>query len=114
MESLSNDWYDLASNIGPQLPSLLTSVICLVFVLLRWKRHPKVSLVAALGLVLLILHTLAFAVADVWLPRYFPASAEQDTYFLIFGLAGSVSLAIAFSVLLVAIFMDRKTPEPEG
>ena len=113
MESLSRDWYDLASNIGPQLPSLLTSLICLVVVLIRWKRHPKVSLIAALGLVLLILHTLAFSVADVWLPRFFPASAEQDTYFLIFGLVGSVSLAIAFSVLLVAIFMDRKPQETE-
>ena len=108
-----NDLYDLARNIGPQLPSLLTLLICMVVVLARWKRHPKVSLVATLGLLLIVLHTLFFAAADVWLPRLFldKGSLGPDRFYAIFGIIASLTLAIAFAVLLIAIFMDR---EPVG
>mgnify|MGYP003693749315 CR=1 FL=1 len=58
MNSLSQDLLAIARNIGPQLPSLLTLLICLVIVLLRRRRHPKATLIAALGLILLILHSL--------------------------------------------------------
>ena len=110
-----NDLYDLARNVGPQLPSLLTLLICMVVVLTRWRRHPKVSLVATLGLFLIVLHTLFFAAADVWLPRLFldKGSLEPDRFYAIFGLTASLTLAIAFAVLLTAIFMDRKAGERE-
>jgi len=110
-----NDLYDLARNVGPQLPSLLTLLICMVVVLTRWRRHPKVSLVATLGLFLIVLHTLLFAAADVWLPRLFldKGSLEPDRFYAILGLTASLTLAIAFAVLLIAIFMDRKAGERE-
>src|SRR4029434_2038463 len=108
MNSLSQDLFAIARNVGPQLPSLLTLLICLVIVLVRRRRHPKVTLIAALGLVLLILHSLIFAVADVWLLRSFVEAepADVDHFYAIYGLVASVCLAIAFGVLLVAIFID--------
>ena len=114
MESVSHDLFELIRNIGPQLISLLTLLICLVVVLTRWKRHPRVSLIAAVGLVLLILHSLVFAVADVWLPRWFinPGYVSVETFYAIFGLVTSATLAIAFAVLLIAVFIDRKPAEP--
>lgn len=116
MNSLSQDLFAIARNIGPQLPSLLTLLICLVIVLVRRTRHPKVTLIAALGLVLLILHSLVFAVADVWLAPSFAegGSADVDNFYAIFGLVASVSLAIAFGVLLVAIFIDRNRVVPSA
>jgi ABC-type Fe3+ transport system permease subunit len=116
MNSLSQDLFALARNIGTQLPSLLTLLICLVIVLVRRKRHPKVTLIAALALVLLILHSLVFAVADVWLFRLFldAGSENIDRFYAIFGLVASVCLAIAFAVLLIAIFIDRNRVAPNG
>jgi len=116
MNSLSQDLLAIARNIGPQLPSLLTLLICLVILLVRRKRYPKVTLIAALGLVLLILHSLVFAVADVWLLRSFveAESVDLDHFYAIFGLVASVCLAIAFGVLLVAIFIDRDRVAPNG
>jgi ABC-type Fe3+ transport system permease subunit len=116
MNDIGRDLLALARNIGPQLISLLTLLICLVIVLIRRKRHQKVSLIAALALVLIILHSLVFAIADVWLPRFFiePGYAESDTFYAVLGLASSVTLAIAFGVLLSAIFKNRKAEAPGG
>jgi hypothetical protein len=116
MNSLSQDLLAIARNIGTQLPSLLTLLVCLVIVLVRRTRHPKVTLIAALGLVLLILHSLVFAVADVWLLRWFvqAESADIDHFYAIFGLVSSLCLAIAFAVLLVAVFIDRNRVAPSA
>lgn len=116
MGSLSRDLLELARNIGPQLISLFTLLICLVIVLVRWKKHPKVSLIAALGLILIILHPLLFAAADVWLARFLTESGytDTDTFYAAFGLGSSVALALAFGVLLIAIFVDRKPVAPDG
>ncbi len=114
MESLSNDLFDLFRNIALQMVSLLTLVICLAIVLSRWKRHPRVSLIAAVGLILLILHGLVFDVAYVWLPRWFsPGYFSVDTLYMIFGLVTSLTLAIAFAVLLLAVFIDRSPAAPK-
>jgi disulfide bond formation protein DsbB len=115
MESVSHDLFELFRNFGVQLISLLTLLICLGIVLYRWKRHPRVSLIAAIGLVLLILHSLIFSVADVWLPRWFinPGYLSVDSFYTILGLATSVTLAIAFAVLLLAVFIDRQPAPPK-
>lgn len=116
MESLSRDLYDLFRSLGTQLISLLTLVVCLVVVLFRWQRHPRVSLVAAVGLILLILHSVVFTVADVWLPHWFirPGYVSVEVFYAIFGLTTSAALAIAFGVLLLAVFIDRKPPTPNA
>jgi hypothetical protein len=114
MGNLSRDLYELARNIGPQLISLFTLLTCIVIVLARWKRHPKVSLIAAIGLVLMILHALFFAVADVWLIPLLidEAPVDIDRFYMLFGLFTSVTLAIAYVVLLLAIFIDREPMAP--
>ena len=114
MNSLSHDLLAVARNIGTQLPSLLTLLVCLVIVLVRRTRGAKVTITAALGLVLLILHSLVFAVADVWLSRRFvdAESAYIDHFYAIFGLVSSVCLALAFAVLLVAVFIYRNHAAP--
>jgi hypothetical protein len=114
MENVSNDLFRIFRDIGVQLISLLTLLICLAIVLFRWKRHPRVSLIAAVGLILLIVHALVFAVTDVWLPRWFinAGYVSVENFYAILGLVTSVTLAIAFAVLLLAVFIDRK-PAPK-
>jgi heme A synthase len=116
MKSLGQDLLTIARNIGVELSSLLTLVVCLVVVWVRRPQPQKVTLIATLGLVLLILQSLVFAVADVWLLRWFAEadSTDLDHFYAIFGLAASVCLAIAFGVLLVAIFTDRNLAAPSA
>jgi hypothetical protein len=56
MDGTSQDLILFLRNVLTQLPSLLTLLICLIIALVRWKRHPKVSLVAALGFISIILY----------------------------------------------------------
>lgn len=110
MESLNQDLIQLLRNVLTQLPSLLTLLICLIIALARWKRHPKVSLVAAIGSLLLILQGLFFSAAYIWIPRMFGFGGFQDNqgFFSLLALLTNFLFAIAFAVFLTAIFIDRK------
>lgn len=98
-----------------QLPSLLTMVGCIVFALVRWKRHPKVSLIVIVGLGMLILHALAFLIIYSVVPPLFikPTDSFQDTesirrtVYLILGLISNSIAAVAFAFLLAGVFMRR-------
>ena len=110
MESTSQDLFQVLRNVLTQLPSLLTLLICLVIAIVRWKRHPKVSLVAALAFLFLILHGLVFSAAYIWIPRWFLCSGSYEsnpTFFLVFSLITNLLFAIALATLLVAVFIDR-------
>lgn len=110
MDSTSQDLLLLLRNVLTQLPSLLTLLFCLIIALVRWKRHPKVSLVAALGFISIILHGLFFSAAYIWLPRVFASGSDEETtrFYSRLGLLRNVLFAIIFAVLLSAIFIDRK------
>lgn len=102
-----------------QLPSLLTLVGCIFFAITRWKRHPKVSLTIIAGLGLLFFHALAFLVIFDVVPPLFINSADsfqntepmRRTISLVLGILYNTGHAVAFLLLLVAVFMQRKAAE---
>lgn len=108
-------------NLVEQLPSLLTMLGCLVFALLRWKRHPKVSLMVVLGLGLLFLHVIVFLfVYDLVPPlfirpeNYLTNATIRRNVFLVLGLISNTVAAVAYGVLLAAVFMQRtRAPQSE-
>ena len=110
MESSSQDLFLLLRNVLTQLPSLLTLLLCLTIALVRWKRHPKVSLVAAVGFISIILHGLFFSAAYIWLPRVFTTGSyeENTSFYSLLGLLRNILFAVIFAVLLSAIFIERK------
>lgn len=111
MESIGQDLFQVLRNVLTQLPSLLTLLICLVISIVRWKRHPKVSLVASLAFVFLILHGLIFSAAYIWIPRWFLGSGSYDsnpTFFTALALTTNFLFAIALATLLLAVFIDRR------
>lgn len=99
-------------------PSLIAMLACLVFALTRWKRFPKVAMVVALSLGLLILHAIVFIFIYQLVPPIFlrPALAQSvEEYanksrivYLVIGLIYNSLLAVGFGILLVGIFMQRK------
>jgi hypothetical protein len=103
-----------------QLPSLITMIGCIVFALMRRKRHPKVSLMVVVSLGLLVLHVFVFMlVYDLvpdWmssvLPKFFgrlgAVLANRRDVYLVLGVISNGAAAVAFALLLAGVFMQRK------
>jgi hypothetical protein len=109
--------FDLLKELLEQLPSLLAILVCMIVGIVRWKRHPRVSLTVLIGLLLLFLHTFAFTAVYYWIPdRYILSASPADheaavrNIYLVLGLAASSTSAIAFAVLVAAVFMRRARP----
>jgi hypothetical protein len=90
-----------------QLPSQITILVCLVLVLVRWKRSPKASLLALIGLLLLFLHAPIFAVVYALAPQLFRGTFFYENMFTVLGLISYSFLVIAFLPLLAAVFSQR-------
>ena len=107
---MKNDLFQLVREVAVQFPSLLALLACLVIALVRWKRHPRASLVASLAFVLLILHGLFFSVIYIWIPHWLGEGTAEShrTFYNMFGLFANALFAIAVAILLVAVFIDRK------
>jgi len=115
MESTSAKLWELARSLGPQLISFAAMLTCVVIAFVRRKRHPKVSLIVALALVLLILHQLLYVIIDIFIsPSIVDMGAvAHDTYYWMIGLIASATLALLFTVLLIAIFINRNPVAPK-
>lgn len=113
MES-SNQLYQIFTSIATQLPSLLTMLGGIVVAIIRWKRHPRVSLTIVIALGLILLHVLVFAVVYAVLPML-TGSADlktlQNIHTLV-SVAYNFTLAIFTTILLSAIFMHRTVAPP--
>jgi hypothetical protein len=110
METLSTDLYEMARSLGAQLVSTLALLICLVVALARWKRHPKVSLVLAIAIILFIVHLLVFVFADIWLARWLivPGHVTAESFFSIERWIATITVALIYGIFLLAVFMQRK------
>lgn len=120
MESSNRIWEALWG-IAVQLPSLLTMLACIVVAVIRWKRHPKVSMTLLISLGFLFLHTLVFAFVYAFVPDLFVGPGNftaMRTVITIISFIYNSSLAIAFGILLTAVFMQRRVyqarPEESG
>jgi hypothetical protein len=110
----SNKILELLKGLMEQVPSLLTILGCMVFAIVRWRRHSKVSLLVLIGLGLLFVHSFVFAVVYTWIPDLFIRSADYlnqtsviRNVYLVLGLISNSSFGVAFAVLLMAIFIHR-------
>jgi len=105
---------DLLRDLAEQIPSLLTTVACIVFAVIRWRRYPTTASLLLVALVLLILHLIVFSVVYTWVPDMFvnaAPAADQEAVtrnvHLILGLVTNGSFAFIFALLLTAVFSQR-------
>lgn len=117
MES-SEKIFELLKDLLAQLPSLLVMLGCMIVAIVRWRRHPKVSLLVLLSLALMMLQGIFYAVVYTWVPDWFlravgPASTEMvaRNVYLVLGLFSNGTLAIGLILLLAAIFTQRGLPK---
>jgi|SRR5712692_8337366 len=110
MES-SAKLFELLRIVLLQLPSLLTIVGCVIAAVIRWRRHPKVSLTVIIGLTLLFAHAFVFSFVYAFMWDWFVNPRDSralETLSTIFSFFYNSSLAILLAVLLAAVFMQRK------
>ena len=113
MES-STKLFQVLGSVLVQLPSLLAILACIIAALVRWKRHPKVSLTVVVALALLALHTLIFAFVYAFVPDYVAKAWGHDSMQRIITVISFIYnslLAIAMAVLLAGVFMKRSEAE---
>ena len=110
----------LLKDLAIQIPSFLTILGCMIFAVVRWRHHGKVSLIVFVGLLLLIVHVILFAFIYTWVPDAIinsadVASRESVTQNVFIGLAVVYNLfeAVAVALLVVGIFM-RRSPQPQA
>src|SRR5688572_13617943 len=103
---LSQIFVDLAV----QLPFAIAIVVCMIVMIRRRKRHPKVAVWALIGLALILLNAITFTFIYALVPDLF--SSTNRSYVLQFlGVIFNVTRVIAYAPLLAAIFMQRPVRE---
>lgn len=99
-----------------QLPLLLVYIAGLVLAVARWQQHRRVSLIALIAIALLlfdlIVGTFTAILPTVLLSRYDWSASQIGTVFAVSGIIRSVIVAVAFGLLLWAIFGWRKQGTP--
>jgi|ERR1051325_3069552 len=94
-----------------QLPSLLAVLGCIVAAIVRWKRHPRVSLTVTISMVLFIVITVTFAFVYTFVPDLLRKPGGDyksiQTVITIISFVYNSAWAIALATLLGAVFMQR-------
>ena len=114
MESVNEDLYRLLFDVLTQVPSLFTMLICFVVAIVRWKRHPKASLIVIIGLTFLSLGSLSFTAVFILAPRWAVSVGNLDSAQSVFAVLGAiynVFFALAMAVLLLAVFIQRPSSQ---
>lgn len=113
MDSSAN-FYELIKDLLLQLPSIIVLVACMVVAVVRWRRHPRISLIVLLSLAWLLLHGFVYSVIYNWVPDWIIRTAASgdvqqltQNVYLVLGLITNVSLAIALTLMLIAVFTQR-------
>lgn len=104
--------FEVLRNLLLQLPSLLTMLACMAVAIIRWRRHPKVSLTVTISLALLLLLTFVFQFVYSFVPDLIVKPGDfkaSQTVFMVITFFYNSFWGIALVVLLTAIFMQRRT-----
>jgi hypothetical protein len=97
-------------------PILLMIVIGLVFAIIRWRRHPSVSLLTAIALVIYVIKIFTFALINYWLPNLrfslHVSYAAINNLYILLSVLSDIAFAIVLLILVIAAFLKRQTLAP--
>jgi hypothetical protein len=99
--------------IARRSPMLLLAVGGTVFALIRWKRHPRVSLMTVIALVIYVIDAFVFSIFLYYLPDLiqtmrFTSKGIDWLYFFIFFIGDFVP-ALIIILLVAAAFSQRNS-----
>ncbi len=95
----------------PRTPILLLALVGILIAIVRWKRHPKVSVLTFLGLGLFLIQSLTFMFVYYYLPRLPQtgwALSSMNTLFSVVQVCQDFLFAIVIVLLVTAAFSSRQ------
>jgi len=108
-------WTELLKSFLEQLPSFLTFAACIVFVIARWKRYPRVSLLLLIALIADLLHQIFFTILYNWVPDWLLGSNYDSTnirnVYTVLGLITNTVTVAVIVLYLLAILAKRPPSE---
>ena len=103
---------EILVDLAVQLPFAIAIIACMIVMIRRRKRHPKVAVWALIGLALILLQAITFTFIYALVPDLFiHSSTNIADVFHFLGVIFNVTRLIAFAPLLAAIFMQRPIRE---
>jgi hypothetical protein len=97
-------------------PNLLVTVVGLLLAIVRWPRHPTVSSLTLLALVLYPIKLFVFAAINYWLPSLHDSMqlsyAAISNLYIVIDVLSDVGFAIVLLILVIAAFSERQTEMP--
>src|SRR5947207_15811893 len=101
----------LLAMILQRAPLLLVLLGGILFSIVRWKRHPKVSLITLIGLVLYIVHFLVFTSLTYSVLTFRETMhwsyAAANNIFEVLNVLSDISFAIIIVIMVTAAFTGR-------
>jgi len=95
-----------------RLPMLILSVVGILFAIVRWKRHPKVSLLTLSAFGIYLIDFVVYTGLRYWLPNLIPMMKLSDREYTTVLTAVSVLDDFVFAaiiiLLVVAAFTGRR------
>jgi hypothetical protein len=101
----------ILTNLLFRLPMLLLWLVALILCLVRWKRHPKASLLGIVAFSILVLQALVNVGLDVWFFGVMgpPTSGMRvGKFYTLRSVLSTIVSAIGWGFLLVGFFVDRQ------
>ena len=100
--------YFLLSRRGP---AFLVMFVGLIIAIVRWKRHPRVSLLAASGILLYLLQSTAFGAVFYSLPNLLRSGWSYggvNNLYLVFEVLRDFIFSAAILLIIIAALSQRK------
>lgn len=102
----------LLTSLGTQFPLLAVWVIGAVLAVAFWKRDPRSALLVVLVCLIGLFDVVAFAIVYAVLPRFLHGGMDlggisMQMIYSVVGLVRSCLMAVAWTLLLVAVFRRR-------
>jgi hypothetical protein len=99
----------------PLLPLYFLWVLGIVLALILFRKHPRVSMLAAAACVIMIANSMTSALVYTWLPGFLLQgqnyTQEQFSQAMaVVGVGFNLVSAVAWALILAAIFIDRHRP----
>jgi hypothetical protein len=107
----------MAMMLARRSPMLLLSLVAIVISIMRWKRHPRVSLMTAIGFIIYIIDAFLISILLYVFPTMITAMRTTPKviewlYFFLFFFVDFISVAMIL-LLVGAAFSQRKTTPAE-
>ncbi len=98
--------------LARRAPAILVALVGIVFAIVRWKRHPTVSLITCIALVIYFLRIVGFTLLNYYLPNighaFHLSDSQVDSAYTVMFVFEDFVYAVVLIILVAAAFIGRR------